>query len=215
MRELFETAKQRYGENIFEPDNQVVISGKLGEIKFSHIIKGKRHYSSVVETSRFSEVIDEIPIVIAGRYLNKAAELVGKKVKVIGLIRSRNYYDEEMKRHLQVYVYVRAVEETDDSEDKNIIFLGAYICKPTILRTTPQGKEIADVFLAVNRESGENDYIPCIVWYEKAKAISKMEVGTRIEVFGRLQSREYYKKLENGEKGTKVAYELCIFRYEA
>lgn len=215
MSELFEKVKERYGENILEPNNQIIITGKFGEINYSHSKRDKKYYSSVLQVKRLSETIDEIPLIILARHLSRAVGLVGKQVEIKGTIRSRSYYDKELNRHLQVYVDVKWISETD-SENENLIFFNAYICKPVILRRTPLGKEIADIFVAVNRENGDTDYIPCIAWYEKAKNISQMEVGTNIKILGRLQSREYYKLLEEetGAKETKVAYEVSIFEYE-
>ena len=116
MRELFETEKQRYRENIFEPDNHVIISGKLGEINFSHKINGNKYYSSVLQTTRVSGVIDEITIIMGVKRLNTAAGLVGKNVKVMGVIRSRNFDDTDLKRHVQIYVYVNEIVETEEQQ---------------------------------------------------------------------------------------------------
>lgn len=215
MSELFEKVKERYGENILEPNNQIIITGELGEINYSHSMQNKKYYSSVLQVKRLSGTIDKIPLAIVSRYLTRAVGLVGKQVEVKGTLRSRNYYGKELKRHLQVYVDVKEISETD-SESENLIFLNAYICKTSVLRTTPKGKEIADVFVSVNRENGHTDYVPCIAWYQKAINIFEMEVGTNIKILGRLQSREYRKLLdeEKGEKETKIAYEVSIFEYE-
>ena len=215
MSELFEKVKERYGENILEPNNQVIITGKFGEINYSHSRRDKKYYSSVLQVKRLSETIDEIPLIILARHLSRAVGLVGKQVEIKGTLRSRNYYDKELKKHLQIYVDVKVINETN-SESENLIFLNAYICKTSVLRTTPKGKEIADVLLAVNRENGDSDYIPCIAWYQEAKNIFEMEVGTNIKILGRLQSREYKKVLneDTGEKETKVTYEVSIFEYE-
>ena len=213
MRGLFETEKQRYREDIFEPDNHIIISGKLGEIKFSHNVNGKKYYSSVLRTTRLSGVIDENTIIMGARRLNTVAGLVGKNVKVMGVLRSRNFYDNDFKRHVQIYVYVNEIIETEEQQNKNILLLNGCVCKPIVLRTTPLGKKIADVHLAVNRQNGESDYIPCTVWHEKAETISQIQVGTKVEILGMLQSREYKKCLDNGDEIIKVAHEVCVFGY--
>lgn len=211
---VFKEAKERYRENIFEPDNHVIISGKLGEINFSHVVKRKKYYSSVLQIPRLSGVVDEVPIIMGVRRLNTAAGLVGKNVKVMGVIRSRNNYGKDLKKHLHIYVYANEIVETEELQNDNILLINGYVCKPIVLRTTPLGKEIADLHLAINRENGESDYIPCIVWHEKAKAISQIQVGRKVKILGRLQSREYNKMLDNGEVVIKVAHEVSVFGYD-
>ena len=93
----------------------------------------------------------------------------------------------------------------------NEIFLQGFLCKAPVYRKTPLGREIADVLLAVNREYGRTDYIPCIVWGRMARYVSRLKVGDQVQVTGRIQSREY-EKMEANEKVEKRVYEVSVFR---
>jgi len=83
--------------------------------------------------------------------------------------------------------------------------LEGFLCKQPTYRHTPHGREIADVMLAVNRQYGKSDYIPCILWGRNAYFVKDLKAGSSLRVAGRIQSREYNK---NGER--KTAYELSV-----
>ena len=130
------------------------------------------------------------------------------------LFRSRH---EEMKNRLILSVFVREitfVEEELDGAKTNQIFLDGYICKQPVYRKTPLGREIADLLLAVNRPYGKSDYIPCICWGRNARFASAFEVGEHVQVVGRIQSREYTKKITETETQKRVAYEVSVSKLE-
>src|SRR5690606_22495334 len=91
-------------------------------------------------------------------------------------------------------------------EKPNEIFLDGYICKPPIYRTTPLGREITDLLIAVNRAYNKSDYIPCIAWGRNARFCEKLLIGDHIKIWGRIQSRKYQKRYGNDKIETKVAY---------
>ena len=70
--------------------------------------------------------------------------------------------------------------------------------------------EISDLLLAVNRAYNKSDYIPCIAWGRTARFCQNLEVGSQVKVVGRVQSRTYEKKYEDGTCQTRVAYEVSI-----
>ena len=133
-----------------------------------------------------------------------------------GQFRSYNQHGEK-KNRLVLSVFVREiafVEEEWDGAKTNTILLDGYICKQPIYRKTPLGREIADLLLAVNRPYGKSDYIPCICWGRNARFASGFEVGEHVQVLGRIQSREYVKKLSETESEKRVAYEVSVSKLE-
>jgi primosomal replication protein N len=169
-----------------------------------------------IAVSRLSEQSDVIPLMISERLINIHEDYRGRTVEAIGQFRSYNRH-EGLKNRLMLSVFVREIsfmEEFTDYTKTNQIFLDGYICKAPIYRKTPLGREIADLLMAVNRPYGKSDYIPCIAWGRNARYASGFEVGTRIRVWGRVQSREYTKKLSETECEKRVAYEVSISKME-
>ena len=169
-----------------------------------------------VEVARLSDSYDIIPLMVSERLLDVEEDYKGAYVCVSGQFRSYNRH-EERKNRLILSVFAREiefVEELEESSKTNQIYLDGYICKPPIYRKTPLGREIADILLAVNRPYGKSDYIPCISWGRNARFASSFEVGTRVRVWGRVQSREYTKKLSETECEKRIAYEVSISKLE-
>jgi primosomal replication protein N len=153
---------------------------------------------------------------ISERLINIHEDYRGCTVEAIGQFRSYNRH-EGLKNRLMLSVFVREIsfmEAFTDYTKTNQIFLDGYICKTPIYRKTPLGREIADLLMAVNRPYGKSDYIPCIAWGRNARYASGFEVGTRIRVWGRVQSREYTKKISETECEKRVAYEVSISKME-
>lgn len=101
-----------------------------------------------------------------------------------------------------------------EQSKSNQIYLDGYVCKPPIYRKTPLGREIADILIAVNRPYGKSDYIPCIAWGRNARFASTIEVGGHLQVQGRVQSREYTKKINEEETEKRVAYEVSVSKID-
>lgn len=198
-------------------NNQVVIMGEIvGEFTFSHEIYGEGFYMVDVFVTRLSESADVIPLMVSERLLDVTKDYRGYKIMVTGQFRSYNRH-EERKNKLVLSVFAREIEfidEIGESSKTNQIFLDGYICKEPIYRKTPLGREIADLLLAVNRPYGKSDYIPCICWGRNARFASGFEVGTRCAVWGRIQSREYVKKISDTEAERRVAYEVSVSKLE-
>lgn len=169
-----------------------------------------------VLVTRLSESADIIPLMVSERLLDVTKDYRGYKIMVTGQFRSYNRH-EERKNKLVLSVFAREIEfidEIEESSKTNQIFLDGYICKEPIYRKTPLGREIADLLLAVNRPYGKSDYIPCICWGRNARFASGFEVGARCAVWGRIQSREYVKKISETETEKRVAYEVSVSKLE-
>ena len=198
-------------------NNQVSIMGKVASgFTFSHQVYGEGFYLVDVLVKRLSDSEDRIPLMVSERLVDVTQDYEGEYIMGQGLFRSYNRH-EEKKNRLVLSVFVREltfVEEADDSIKTNQIFLDGYICKPPVYRKTPLGREIADLLLAVNRPYGKSDYIPCICWGRNARYASAFEVGGHVLIWGRIQSREYIKKLGENETEKRVAYEVSVSKLE-
>lgn len=193
-----------------EINNKVQIAGEVvSEPKFSHEIYGENFYEFDVKVNRLSNSFDTIPVTVSDRLLNGKELSVGKFIEGIGQYRSYNKLDGEKSR-LLLTIFLREFEVKETIEQTNNIQIVGYVCKEPIYRTTPFNREICDVLLAVNRNYGKSDYIPCIAWGRNARFVKNFKVGDKVRVEGRIQSREYQKKVENEETLTKTAYEVSL-----
>ena len=198
-------------------NNQVSIMGKIASsFTFSHQVFGEGFYLVDILVKRLSDSEDRIPLMVSERLVDVSQDYEGEYIMVQGQFRSYNRH-EEKKNRLVLSVFVRElsfVEAADDSIKTNQIFLDGYICKPPVYRKTPLGREIADLLLAVNRPYGKSDYIPCICWGRNARYASAFEVGGHVLLWGRIQSREYIKKLGENETEKRTAYEVSVSKLE-
>lgn len=203
-------------DKLFE-NNQVTIIGEIvSDFEFSHEVYGEGFYLVDVSVSRLSDSVDYIPLMISERLIDVTQNYIGETISVSGQFRSYNRH-EEKKNRLILSVFVRELEFVDEIEDdvkSNQIYLDGYICKEPIYRKTPLGREIADLLVAVNRSYGKSDYIPCICWGRNARYASSFEVGSHVEVYGRIQSREYIKKIGEEQTEKRVAYEVSVNKIE-
>ena len=194
-------------------NNEVMLIGKVvSEAKFSHKVYGEGFYSFDLHIPRLSNSYDVLPITVSERLLPAYGSIQGKVFEIQGQLRSYNQYSEG-KNKLILTVFCLEMKEVSVNElakSKNHIYLNGYICKAPIYRTTPFGREITDLHLAVNRAYHKSDYIPCITWGRTARFAESLQVGDQIQVWGRIQSRIYQKKLETGETIVKTAYEISI-----
>ena len=198
-------------------NNQVTIMGEIvSGFSFSHEIFGEGFYMMDVRCKRLSESYDIIPIMVSERLMDVGTDYTGELICVNGQFRSYNRH-EERKNRLVLSVFAREVNfacELEESSKTNQIFLDGYICKEPIYRKTPLGREIADLLLAVNRPYGKSDYIPCICWGRNARYANNFKVGERCAVWGRIQSREYMKKLDEENVERRVAFEVSVSKLE-
>ena len=198
-------------------NNQVVIMGEIvSDFTYSHEIFGEGFYMVDVNVPRLSDSSDVIPLMVSERLIDVGEDYKGLNIMVQGQFRSYNRH-EERKNRLVLSVFAREIEfvdETPESSKTNQIYLDGYICKEPIYRKTPLGREIADLLLAVNRPYGKSDYIPCICWGRNARFASNFSVGTRCEIWGRIQSREYMKRLSEEDAEKRIAYEVSVSKLE-
>ena len=198
-------------------NNRVAIIGEIvSDFRFSHQVYGEGFYIVDVSVNRLSDLSDIIPMMVSERLVDVTNSYVGQLVEASGQFRSYNRH-EEGKNRLMLSIFVREwqfVDENPEAGKTNQIFLDGYICKPPIYRKTPLGREIADVLLAVNRPYGKSDYIPCICWGRNARFASSFEVGEHVQVLGRIQSREYVKKITETETEKRTAYEVSVSKLE-
>ena len=198
-------------------NNQVTIMGEIvSAFTFSHEVFGEGFYMVDVSVKRLSNSEDRIPVMISERLIDVTEDYTGEFIMVNGQFRSYNKHD-ELKNRLVLSVFAREVEfieEELDGAKTNTIILDGYICKLPVYRKTPLGREIADLLIAVNRPYGKSDYIPCICWGRNARFASAFEVGNHVQVFGRIQSREYVKKLSETATEKRTAYAVSVSKLE-
>ncbi len=203
-------------EKVME-NNQVSVMGTIvSDFEFSHQIFGEGFYMVDIMVERLSDSADLIPLMVSERLIDVNADYKGYHIAVAGQFRSYNRH-EEHRNKLVLSVFAREItflSEIEESAKTNQIFLDGYICKEPIYRKTPLGREITDLLLAVNRPYGKSDYIPCICWGRNAKFASSFEVGTRCAIWGRIQSREYVKKIGEDEMEKRIAFEVSVSKLE-
>lgn len=197
--------------NLKEDTNIVNLRGEFEEeLTFSHEIFGEKFYSAKIKIHRLSDTYDVLPITISERLLQEVNLSENNLIDVVGQLRSYNK-NIDSKNKLVLTVFAREIKDVEeDTKDPNSIFLDGYVCKNPIYRKTPLGREITDLLVAINRPYNKSDYIPSIVWGRNAKFAKNLKVGDRIQMWGRVQSRDYEKKLDNGEVEKRVAYEVSI-----
>ena len=202
---------------LIENNNVELVGEIVSDFSFSHESFGEAFYFVDVAVKRLSETFDYLPLLISEHLIDVNSDCIGKTIHVNGQFRSFNLH-EEKKNRLILSVFVRELgllDEIDEDMKTNQIFLDGYICKDPIYRKTPLGREVADLLLAVNRSYGKSDYIPCICWGRNARFASKFKIGEHIQIFGRIQSREYMKKINETEAEKRIAYEVSVSRIEA
>ena len=183
---------------------------------FSHQVFGEGFYMMDILVKRLSDSEDRIPVMVSERLIDITQDYVGEYIEIHGQFRSYNRHEEKRNR-LVLSVFAREVkfvEEGEESIPVNQIFLDGYICKPPVYRKTPLGREIADLLMAVNRPYGKSDYIPCICWGRNARYASAFEVGGHVLIWGRIQSREYMKRISENETEKRIAYEVSVSKLE-
>lgn len=199
-------------------NNQATLAGEaVSEFQFSHEVFGEGFYVLYLKVSRLSEAGDVVPLLVSDRLVNVHQSILGRQLEAKGQFRSYNKH-EEHQNHLILSLFVREIrllEDGEESQKPNSIYLDGFICKPPVYRMTPLGREIADLLVAVNRAYGKSDYIPCICWGRNARYASNLQVGMRVSVWGRIQSREYQKKVDDHTVVTKTAYEVSISKMES
>lgn len=205
-------------ENNFFENNIVYIAGEVSrEPKYSHEIYGEKFYIFNLDVLRLSNSYDTIPVLISERLVDIEKLLKGTALEIEGQFRS---YNNTINGHSKLVLNVfareaRLVETLEHINNRNSVFFDGFICKPPNYRTTPFGREITDMLVAVNRAYNKSDYIPCICWGRNARFCEKLQVGVNLKLWGRIQSRYYEKKVDNDTVIKKVAFEVSVTKLEA
>ena len=201
--------------NLTEKNNKVFISGEIvSEAEFSHEVYGEGFYEMNVLVKRLSGQGDVLPVTVSERLIADKDLKTGSVINALGQFRSYNKLVDG-KSKLMLTVFVREILDDVPVKNPNSIVLSGYICKPPIYRTTPFNREIADILIAVNRSYNKSDYIPCIAWGRNARFAKNLEVGEKIAIAGRIQSREYQKRISDEEIKIMTAYEVSISKLAA
>lgn len=192
----------------YENNNHVLLKGKIKELPtYSHTVMGEGFFEMYIEVLRLSEEVDVLPVTISERLISEFK--IGDEIGIVGQFRSYNKI-EDTKSKLMLTIFVKELVNPDEISEINQINLVGYICKEPIYRTTPFGREICDVLLAVNRAYNKSDYLPCIAWGRNARFVRDLGVGEKLEVQGRIQSRKYQKRIDENTSETRVAYEISL-----
>ena len=179
-------------------NNQVNIYGEVvSEFAFSHEVYGEGFYMVYLSVKRLSQVYDKIPLMVSERLIDITKDYRGMYMEASGQFRSYNRHEENHNR-LVLSVFVRDLHM--DEEEMEV--------------EKPLGREIADLLMAVNRPYGKSDYIPCICWGRNARYADGFGVGEHVQLWGRIQSREYQKQVGDEEYETRVAYEISVSKLE-
>ncbi len=198
-----------------EKNNKVYVSGEIvSDARFSHEVYGEGFYEFSVRVLRLSGQADILPVTLSERLIQGGMLGKGKSICALGQFRSYNKI-ENGKSRLMLTIFIRELLEDTPDKNPNSILLSGYICKPPVYRTTPFNREIADLLIAVNRAYNKSDYIPCIAWGRNARFVKNLTVGDRIAISGRIQSREYQKKLSETDIKTMTAYEVSVSKLAA
>ena len=197
------------------PNNRMTACGRLERApELSHEVMNEPFYTGTLLVKRLSGTVDRIPVTLPGKLIAEERLPLDSLLLMSGQVRSYNKVVEGAGR-LMVTLFVQSVTRTNDNETMNRVELSGTMCKPPMYRSTPFGREICDMMLAVNRAFGKSDYIPCIAWGRNAQYASRFHVGSQVHISGRLQSREYQKLMENGEYVTRNAFEVSAFTLDA
>ena len=197
-------------------NNQAVVAGEIiSDFEFSHEVFGEGFYFVKLKVSRLSHSSDIIPLLVSERLIDVKQSHIDQFLEARGQFRSHDKQESD-KNRVVLFLFAKEIEMIDSAENRNPneIFLDGYICKEPVYRTTPLGREIADALLAVNRAYGKSDYIPCICWGRNARYAGNLTVGSRIQLRGRIQSREYQKRIGEGKVVDKIAYEVSASQME-
>lgn len=196
-------------------NNKVIMTGTvLDEPKLNHEVYSEKFYMFTLRTIRLSGMEDDIKVIVSERLMIDEKMNIGDRVCVEGQFRSHNGCNEDGSSKLMLAVFAGNIHNADNEKNTNEIYLDGYICKPPTYRTTPFGREIADLLIGVNRGYGKSDYIPVIVWGRNARYAAALEVGSHIKIHGRIQSRSYRKRIDEENSVFKTAYEVSANRIE-
>jgi hypothetical protein len=198
-------------ERVLQNHNTMVLSGQIvTEFQFDHEMYDEKFYRAMIKVVRKSGASDVIPIIVSEKMLDVSYSWLGEYVELRGKYRSYNEHLQDGKNKLRLYLFVEYVNVNMVEDGINTVELSGFVVTKPNYRKTPRGRYIADLILAVNRHNGKADYIPLIFWGRTAGIASWYDVGVNISVSGRVQSREYLKRFDDGTEEIRVAYEVSV-----
>ncbi len=198
-------------------NNLAQVTGVISDkFVFNHEIYAEKFYTFTLRIPRLSGTDDSVRIMVSERLLACEDFRIGDKVDIEGQFRSYNSYEPTGENRLVLTIFAKDIRPSsgERGHNPNMLFLNGYICKEPVYRTTPFGREITDLLIAVNRSYNKSDYIPVIAWGRNARYAKTLSVGDNVKVWGRIQSRNYQKRLSEDEVVTKTAYEVSVNRME-
>ena len=203
-----------------KPNNQVSVAGRIDkEFNFSHEYFGEGFYTTNILVDRLNETTDSIPVLVSDRLLDMDSCYAGKYIALEGEFRSYNSreIDEDSPKKRQLTVFAREIhllkgQEKKKNLNEDSIFIDGYLCKPPVYRITPLGREITELTIAVSRYYGKCDYIPCICWGRNARFAAGFATGDRINIHGRIQSRDYTRRSGPATNRKLTTYEVSVQR---
>ena len=190
-------------------ENKVYLCGLVVTDPVKNVDYGDDFYQLQLSVKRLSSIVDTIPVTVTKELVDQYEIKLGSNLALIGEFRSYNKI-EDGRSKLMLSVLVNEITDVVDEANPNVIEISGYICKMPIYRTTPFNREIADLLIASNRVAGKSDYLPAIAWGRNARFAKSMTVGEQVNISGRIQSREYQKRLDNGQMETRTAYEISV-----
>ena len=192
--------------------NHIMLRGELAGLpEYSHENHGRKFYRFFLDVGRLSGALDRLPALAPEDVLLACELFDGGRIELEGQLRSFNSRS-GVGRKLVLSAYAGRLT-TSPLGPENEAALAGTVCREPVYRTTPLGREICDVMLAVPRPYGRADYIPCILWGRAAREAAGLPAGAALRLSGRLQSREYVKILPSGSE-TRVAYEVSAVTAE-
>lgn len=195
-------------------NNKLSLTGVIAApVRFTHEVLGESFFETTIEVKRLSGLSDMIPLTVSDRLMSGGALCEGDEITVEGQFRSHNKADGEKSRLVLTAFARDVIRPAMKGVNPNSLEACGYICKPPVYRVTPFNREICDVLLAVNRAYNKSDYIPCILWGRSARYVKDMGVGTKVTMWGRVQSRRYNKTLADGSSEERTAYEFSVNRF--
>lgn len=193
--------------------SKVIVKGTLiKDFEFNHEFFGETFYESVIATKRISGTIDNIMVIISERILGDKKFKSGDRLSLSGNYRSRSIYKNGKKKKI-MFLFAKEIEKTEE-DDSDIAFLEGKICKKPVYRETPRGRRITDLLIEVERSSGKKDYINCICWNKNAKIARNLDIGTTLNIIGRVQSRIYKKRISESKQIESEISEVSITHME-
>lgn len=198
--------------------NKCIIIGKIekafqlfkDEGTQEHLMyNGSRLYATTIDVTRVSGIVDKITVAIPEKLYT---ETISERIIVRGSLRTFN----DSRHKLILYVLAESISPANDVHDTNLLTLSGNLCKKTVFRKTPLGREITELLIANNQYDNDGhsipSYIPSICWNANARAAEEYSVGDWLLVKGRIQSRVYEKTNDSGESTEYTVNELSIGR---